>query len=283
MRQWDDLDLENKITDILMSAQAYVEPKHMEMHFLTAYQIALTFAQRHPTDVAALNLPAGTTETGRYTGLAKYFAERLSMLVQIGDYRFEGTFLSDDNLREMSFADAGVEDRVLLSSPVSPSNADSALRMVFRMSAAGWWLRIQSQKQKKYRKPVPSLNALGKRARINTLKLVRQLIEERHKVLRVTVNGMNGGVFLIPMKAIDIAHHILENEIAQWEALTVRGKSKELDGLRMVMGFTEEPDEMVVVDTTDEKGKPIKKKMRAIDIAADILRDRVRRMKKKRA
>ncbi len=55
MSIWQQLDIENKIVQILKDLSDAAPEHHLGNPFLTAYQIAIEFAQRFPNETARLN------------------------------------------------------------------------------------------------------------------------------------------------------------------------------------------------------------------------------------
>ena len=78
MNQWQDLDIENKITQILQDAPNALKGHHLGQPFLTAYQIAIEFSLRYPKETALLGFPIGGVGIGRRNSLAQYMAKELS-------------------------------------------------------------------------------------------------------------------------------------------------------------------------------------------------------------
>ena len=72
--------------------------------FLTAYQIAIEFARRHPDIVKELGWPVGGEGMGKRNTLAQYLARWLSQLVKDNpDGLVEGGFLSNQHLDDIRF------------------------------------------------------------------------------------------------------------------------------------------------------------------------------------
>lgn len=99
---WDKFGIESKITEIL-SDDPYAE-HHLGRAYLTAYQIAIEFAQRHPDVFAALGYPIGGQGTGEHTSLSQYLARELSRNIKAGKLEhIEGGFLSNNHLQDITF------------------------------------------------------------------------------------------------------------------------------------------------------------------------------------
>jgi hypothetical protein len=104
MSKWEELDFENKIVDILRDAERHPVEHHFGLPFLTAYQIAISFAQRYTHDVQTLGFPVGGEGIGQRNSLAQYLARELSRRIHSGSIRnIEGRFLSNQFLEKISF------------------------------------------------------------------------------------------------------------------------------------------------------------------------------------
>jgi len=104
MSKWEELDIENKLMAILRNAEGHPEDHHFGSPFLTAYQIAISFAQNHPEDVQRLGFPVGGEGIGQRNSLAQYLARELSSRIHNGSIRnIEGRFLSNQFLEQISF------------------------------------------------------------------------------------------------------------------------------------------------------------------------------------
>jgi hypothetical protein len=104
MSEWDELDIENKIVDILRQAKGHPEEHHFGLPFLIAYQIAIAFAQLFPSDVEKLGYPVGGEGIGQRNSLAQYLASELSRRIHSGSIsNIEGRFLSNQFLKQISF------------------------------------------------------------------------------------------------------------------------------------------------------------------------------------
>ena len=104
MSKWEELDVENKLIVILREAEGHPAEHHFGTPFLTAYQIAIAFAQRHPSDIQSLGFPVGGEGIGQRNSLAQYLAKELSRRIHNGSIRnIEGRFLSNQFLEQISF------------------------------------------------------------------------------------------------------------------------------------------------------------------------------------
>jgi hypothetical protein len=54
--KWQSLDIENRIISILRDTESHQPDHHFGRPFITAYQLAIVFAQRHPQVVEALGV-----------------------------------------------------------------------------------------------------------------------------------------------------------------------------------------------------------------------------------
>ena len=105
MSLWQQHDIESKVLAILRDDRYSDTEHHMGAPFLTAYQITLEFAKRHPETVEALGYPIGGLGTGERFSLSTYLARRLSERVNQGDIPVEGAFLSNWHLIDITFRD----------------------------------------------------------------------------------------------------------------------------------------------------------------------------------
>ena len=104
MNFWQEHGIEEKVIRILRSVPDFAEEHHMGRPFLTAYQIAIEFDQRHHETVVELGWPIGGVGTGERDTLAQYLARRLSQYVKNNpDGQIEGGFLSNQHLHDISF------------------------------------------------------------------------------------------------------------------------------------------------------------------------------------
>ena len=104
MSKWEELEIEAKVIDILRHAEGHPEEHHFRLPFLTAYQLAIAFAQRFPNDVQNLGFPVGGEGIGQRNSLAQYLARELSRRIHTGSiHTIEGRFLSNQFLEQISF------------------------------------------------------------------------------------------------------------------------------------------------------------------------------------
>ena len=95
--------------------------------FLTAYQIAIEFAEQFPDDVRRTGLPIGGRGTGQHSSLAQYIARELSRRIENHEILdIEGSFLSNRHLVGISFDNRGA----VIDSSLTDSQFDLSM---FRM------------------------------------------------------------------------------------------------------------------------------------------------------
>ena len=105
MSHWEELDIAAKLTEILSDVHYTAKPDHhFGRPFLTAYQLAIEFANRHPEDVVTIGQPIGGSEVGQRSSLAQYLAGQLSSAIRDGRAdHIEGSFLANRHLASVSF------------------------------------------------------------------------------------------------------------------------------------------------------------------------------------
>ena len=108
MSIWEEFSLESRIRSIL-DVISHDQTHHFGRPFLTAYQIAISFAERWPADTQRIGKPVGGKGTGQHDSLAQYIALELSRRIkncQLTD--IEGRFLHRSHLRALEYeADHG--------------------------------------------------------------------------------------------------------------------------------------------------------------------------------
>jgi len=92
------------ILDILRDVPEYEQGHHLLKPFLSAYQIAIKFAERFPNDPDVRRLSVGGSGIGENNSLAKSLAKFLSQLIKKGCTQIEGGFISHENLEQMTFS-----------------------------------------------------------------------------------------------------------------------------------------------------------------------------------
>ncbi len=116
MSKWEDLHLEEKITNILSDDPYSTSDHHFGPAFLTAYQLAIEFARRYPADVVELGFPIGGEGTGQRNSLSQYLAGELSRNIRSGKIKhIEGGFLSNQHLKDITFNNEGATIRSSLT------------------------------------------------------------------------------------------------------------------------------------------------------------------------
>ncbi|MDR3045029.1 MAG: hypothetical protein LBU75_12340 [Desulfovibrio sp.] len=125
MTMWEKYDLGNKICSILRDVKPSIEDHHFEAPFLTAYQVAILFKERFPSDFDAMGLEVGGKGTGVHVFLAQYFARELSRHDRNKTLPVEGAFLGRHHVHTIAYADG---DDI-----VESSLGDSADLSMFRI------------------------------------------------------------------------------------------------------------------------------------------------------
>lgn len=100
--KWQQYDIEEKVISILNDLPEDTD-HHFERPYLTAYQIAIEFAHRHPEVVTALGHPVGGEGIGVHYSLASYLAKQLSDRSRDGRIHVQGGFLSNKHLHAITF------------------------------------------------------------------------------------------------------------------------------------------------------------------------------------
>ena len=114
MSDWERYHFEERIRDILKSVKYYDPKHHMNPPFLTAYQIAIEFNDRHPEVAKEKQLQVGGAGIGERTSLSQYIAGELSSRIKRGRIAgIEGSFLSNMHLKMLSFKN---DDKLVVSS-----------------------------------------------------------------------------------------------------------------------------------------------------------------------
>jgi hypothetical protein len=114
MTFWQENGIEEKVFSILRDAREDREGHPLGRPFLTAYQIAIEFAERHPDVTAKQDWPIGGAGAGERNSWAQYLARWLSQLVKDHpDGPIEGGFLSNLHLKDINFTH---DDEVIHSS-----------------------------------------------------------------------------------------------------------------------------------------------------------------------
>ena len=106
MSTWQRYSIEARIREILASVP--LDGHHFGRPFLTPYQIAIAFEQRHPQDARLIAKPVGGRHTGRHDSLAEYFANQLSRRISNGTLTdIEGRYLNGRFLKALQYDNRG--------------------------------------------------------------------------------------------------------------------------------------------------------------------------------
>ncbi len=104
MSTWERYSIEARIRDILSSVPLREPNHHFGRPFLTAYQIAISFAELHRPAFDAIGLCIGGRDIGEKESLAKYFANQLSRRIRSGAITdIEGRDLDLRHLRTLAY------------------------------------------------------------------------------------------------------------------------------------------------------------------------------------
>jgi hypothetical protein len=118
----------NELREILMAAREYEPGHHMHRPFMSAYQIAIRFKERHPQHP----LEIGGTGTNENTSLAQRIARFMSSEIKKArdekrDTGIEGGFFSHESVKEISFQDSS--GRVISVSTLESKPGHSIFRV----------------------------------------------------------------------------------------------------------------------------------------------------------
>jgi hypothetical protein len=107
MSQWDNLDMDTKVTGIL-NVQFAAANHHFGRPFMTAYQIAIAFSDQFPLDFQTIGKPIGGKGIGQQDSLAQYIALQLSHRIRDGLLpHIEGAFMYQGNLESLRYEHQG--------------------------------------------------------------------------------------------------------------------------------------------------------------------------------
>lgn len=99
---WEEYRIGDIVNQIL--AEVSDENHHFGRPFLTAYQLAIEFDNRHHDIVHRLSKEVGGAGIGEHTSLAQYLALELSRQIRDNpNYPVEGAFISNRYVRELSY------------------------------------------------------------------------------------------------------------------------------------------------------------------------------------
>lgn len=89
---------------ILANCREYADNHHLGRPFMSAYQIAIRFAEEFPNHELVQTLPLGGSLVGHNQSLTQQIALFLSQTIRAGKAgRIEGGFISHDNIEEFTF------------------------------------------------------------------------------------------------------------------------------------------------------------------------------------
>ena len=122
----NDFDLDD-LRAILGDCPAYRPGHALGQPFMSAYQVAIRFADAHPNHSLVRTLPLGGEGTGQRQSLAQRLARFLSAAAQDAGSGVEGAFISHQNIDEFLFDNNG--------SPVRVSGLGRRGHSIFRLRA----------------------------------------------------------------------------------------------------------------------------------------------------
>ena len=104
----------DQLREILAACPEYEAGHHLGRPFMSAYQIAIQFAEAHPDHcLVQSGLPLGGGNSGTNQSVAQRIAWVLSRAIRDGTAGdIEGGFLSHDNIEELCFNYQGERIRV---------------------------------------------------------------------------------------------------------------------------------------------------------------------------
>ena len=115
------------IRRILESCPEYEDGHHLDRPFMSAYQIAIRFAEEYPNHRLVHGLPLGGEGTGTNQSLAQHIARFLSRAIRDGTAGgIEGGFISHADIEEFSFRH---QDGPVRVSTLRSTHADSIFRV----------------------------------------------------------------------------------------------------------------------------------------------------------
>lgn len=132
MSKWQQLDITDKILQILRDIPDALQEHHQRRVFLTAYQIAIEFARRHPDEAAQLGFPTGGAGIGLRNSLAQYLSGQFTRNIIDGRIpEIEVGFLSNQHLKDLILLD---ENGMDMQSSLTGSGFPLSM---FRLSGVG--------------------------------------------------------------------------------------------------------------------------------------------------
>lgn len=127
MSIWKKFSVESHIRDILNDVTLHAKGHHFSRPFLTAYQIAIEFAERYPNDCKSIGKPIGGKGTGQKDSLAQYLALELSRRIKSGKLSdIEGRFLHEAYLNKLEYC----SKKGTIESSVGPGADLSMFRLI---------------------------------------------------------------------------------------------------------------------------------------------------------
>ena len=127
MSIWKNFSVESHIRDILNAVPLPAKGHHFGRPFLTAYQIAIEFAERYPNDYISIGKRIGGKDRGPKDSLAKYLARELSQRIKSGKLSdIEGRFLHEAHSNKLEYCSK--EGKI--ESSVGPSANLSMFRLI---------------------------------------------------------------------------------------------------------------------------------------------------------
>ena len=108
MSEWENLRIQSKIEEILEPISTEHPEHHLGTPFLSAYQLAIEYAQQFPDDLHRLDLPVGGRDTELHYSLAQYLARQLSGRISSEELTtIEGCLMSNRHVKDLIFDNFG--------------------------------------------------------------------------------------------------------------------------------------------------------------------------------
>lgn len=102
--KWEQFGIEEKIIQILKTAQTNVPEHHFDRLYLSSYQLAIEFDQRHPEVRCAVGYKLGGLGNQDHVSFTQYLARELSRRIHLALLpQIEGAFLSDQHMKCIAF------------------------------------------------------------------------------------------------------------------------------------------------------------------------------------
>jgi len=110
MSKWEQFAIEDKLIQILKEAHTHAPNHHFGRPYLSAYQLAIEFDQRHPEIMRELGYKLGGVGNEAQVSLTQYLAQQLSLRLHQGKLvHVEGALLSDQHVKSMAFRNGDEE------------------------------------------------------------------------------------------------------------------------------------------------------------------------------